>query len=200
MGEFQRSFQKNMRWKLVISALLLQLVLHTVNVDAQECEAANHLMDAKMEELSAEVEKLKAKTKMMAVCVYRDYWQSRGVIFYDKVLTSVNEYHSGTSVTNDGKFKAPVTGKYEVSASGYCRVEATRHEDYVGVALFKNQERADQFFLRLYRKDAGRVHASCTGISYMHLWKDDEVYLKQEHGKEGIMALKFCVSLYHPAP
>jgi len=94
---------------------------------------------------------------------------------------------------NDGKFTAPVTGMYEVSAAGACMITGPDFRHHAD--LMSDGEVTDLYFL--FQHGTAFLNMSCSAFRYIYLRKDQTLYLKYHTNDKGstIWKLKFCISL-----
>merc|ERR1712107_318499 len=150
------------------------------------------------EDMAENIKILETKVKKTAVCGYRIGWyKNDAVITYDSVVAQVNEFSDVSSLDKgSGIFNAPVTGLYEVSAAGRCRLFG---DSLQRVELMSNNTEIDYDFLYQYKEDQSRMSTPRSGFRYVPLEEGDNLYLKYtmrgETGDASIEGLKFCVAL-----
>jgi len=179
----------------------LDTVESNVNNLGSELDNVGSEMDAvksDVNSLGSELDTIKSdvdaiETKKLAVCGYQDVVDV--VITYDSIVAEVNEFGGKPLDISSGKFTAPVTGLYEVSAAAErCYVPGDGADQYVDLYMNDNDRRLERF-MNQYKLDSGGMATPCSGFRYVQLDEGDNLYLKYGGGS-AILGLKFCITLY----
>merc|ERR1719244_1063874 len=99
-------------------------------VDVSKVSRSLELLEDKVENLNVTTESVSTvtltppasqtnQTEKLAVCGYQQFWSFNGVITYDHMVAEANDFGVAALDIKSGKFTAPVTGLYEVSAAAY---------------------------------------------------------------------------------
>merc|ERR1712142_937435 len=162
-----------------------------LEVDVSKVSRSLELLEDKVENLNV------TTTKKLAVCGYQEYYWNTdaAVITYDSIVAEVNEFGGKPLDISSGKFTAPITGLYEVSAAAErCYVPGDGADQYVDLYMNDNDRRLERF-MNQYKLDSGGMATPCSGFRYVQLDEGDNLYLKYGGGS-AILGLKFCITLY----
>jgi len=182
-------------WKRVKQ---LEEEMDTVGSELDTVESNVNNLGSELDTVESELDTIKSdvdaiETKKLAVCGYQDVVDV--VITYDSIVAEVNEFGGKPLDISSGKFTAPVTGLYEVSAAAErCYVPGDGADQYVDLYMNDNDRRLERF-MNQYKLDSGGMATPCSGFRYVQLDEGDNLYLKYGGGS-AILGLKFCITLY----
>merc|ERR1719244_626251 len=176
-------------------------------VDVSKVSRSLELLEDKVENLNVTTESVSTvtltppasqtnQTKKLAVCGYQQFWSFNGVITYDHTVAEANDFGVAALDKKSGKFTAPVTGLYEVSAAAkdcYVGGDAVSQVIY----LMINNYVKDDDFMNQKKYGSGVMYSPCSGFRYVQLTAGGNLYLK--YGRSGfanVRGLKFCVALF----
>merc|ERR1711962_1509005 len=149
--------------------------------------------------IDGELASLETKTKKLAVCGSADVKIPEGIITYNQIVAEVNELGGQPLDISSGKFTAPVTGVYEVSAAvEYCGNSGDGSHQHVD--LYMNDNYLERIMYQ-EKYDSGYMQTPCSGFRYVELNEGDNLYLRYYRTISSgyyaeIDGLKFCISLY----
>jgi len=182
-------------WKRVKQ---LEEEMDTVGSELDTVESNVNNLGSELDTVESELDTIKSdvdaiETKKLAVCGYQDVVDV--VVTYDSIVAEVNEFGGKPLDISSGKFTAPVTGLYEVSAAAErCYVPGDGADQYVDLYMNDNDRRLERF-MNQYKLDSGGMATPCSGFRYVQLDEGDNLYLKYGGGT-AILGLKFCITLY----
>jgi len=180
-------------WKRVKQ---LEEEMDTVGSELDTVESNVNNLGSELDTVESELDTIKSdvdaiETKKLAVCGYQDVVDV--VVTYDSIVAEVNEFGGKPLDISSGKFTAPVTGLYEVSAAAeYCFADGDGA--YQEVDLMMNNNFLDRFMYQ-YKSDSGTISTPCSGFRYVELDEGDIFYLESS-GDTWMIGLKFCITLY----
>jgi len=142
------------------------------------------------------IDNLEMRGRKSSICGWRKGWDSEGTITYEAVHTEVDDVNSVLDA-NTGIYTAGVSGVYEISLSGFTRVDpGVQAGVWLEGAGYGSE---DERFIFSYNgaSNGGFIHDAAAATRHVTLTAGQQISLNyRPTGSASFRKIKFCVTLY----